>query len=54
VTVGSRSEGAVRPPPARFDRRLLLPMVLGAVLNPVNSSILAVTLVPIGHAFGCH
>ena len=27
-------------------------MVLGAVLNPVNSSILAVTLVPIGHAFG--
>jgi MFS family permease len=37
---------------ARFDRRLLLPMVLGAVLNPVNSSILAVTLVPIGHAFG--
>lgn len=52
MTVGSRSEGAVRPPPARFDRRLLLPMVLGAVLNPVNSSILAVTLVPIGHAFG--
>ncbi|MFC1418977.1 MFS transporter [Streptacidiphilus cavernicola] len=35
-----------------FDRRLLAPMVLGAVLNPVNSSIIAVSLVPIGAAFG--
>ena len=35
-----------------FDKRLLLPMVLGAILNPVNSSIIAVSLVPIGHAFG--
>ncbi|QWF79280.1 MFS transporter [Amycolatopsis sp. CA-230715] len=35
-----------------FDRRLLLPMMLGAVLNPVNSSILSVSLVPIGVAFG--
>jgi MFS family permease len=34
-----------------FDRRLVLPMVLGSVLNPVNSSIIAVSLVPIGRAF---
>lgn len=35
-----------------FDRRLLAPMMLGAILNPVNSSIIAVSLVPIGAAFG--
>lgn len=37
---------------ARFDRRLLPPLVLGSLLNPVNSSMLAVALVPIGIAFG--
>ncbi|GGF40417.1 MFS transporter [Marmoricola endophyticus] len=35
---------------SRFDRRLLPVMVLGAVLNPINSSIVAVALVPIGRA----
>src|SRR5690242_946750 len=35
-----------------FDRRLVAPMVLGSVLNPVNSSIIAVSLVPIGHDLG--
>ncbi|WP_328536140.1 MFS transporter [Streptomyces sp. NBC_00344] len=35
---------------AGFDRRLLPPMMLGSVLNPVNSTIIAVTLVPIGDA----
>ena len=35
-----------------FDRRLLAPMVLGCVLNPINSSIIAVALVPIAIAFG--
>ncbi|GAA1671404.1 MFS transporter [Fodinicola feengrottensis] len=35
-----------------FDRRLLAPMILGSVLNPVNSSIIAVSLIPIGAAFG--
>lgn len=35
-----------------FDRRLLAPMILGSVLNPVNSSIISVALVPIGRAFG--
>ncbi|MFJ7214916.1 MFS transporter [Amycolatopsis sp. NPDC098790] len=35
-----------------FDRKLLAPLVSGAVLNPVNSTIIAVALVPIGVAFG--
>ncbi|MFD9129732.1 MFS transporter, partial [Kitasatospora sp. NPDC059571] len=38
--------------PGAFDRRLLAPMILGSVLNPVNSSIISVSLVPIGAAFG--
>jgi MFS family permease len=44
---------ARRPaPPDRFDRRLLSPMMLGSILNPINSSIIAVALVPIGVALG--
>jgi MFS family permease len=35
-----------------FDRRLLPPMMLGSILNPINSSIIAVALVPIATAFG--
>nr|WP_224334575.1 MFS transporter [Streptomyces olivaceus] len=35
-----------------FDRRLLPPMLLGSVLNPINSTIVAVALVPIGRALG--
>lgn len=35
-----------------FDRRLLPPMMLGSVLNPINSTIIAVALVPIGKALG--
>ena len=38
--------------PAAFDRRLIAPIILGSLLNPVNSSMLAVALVPIGIAFG--
>ncbi|GAA1953237.1 MFS transporter [Catenulispora subtropica] len=37
---------------AGFDRRLIVPMILGSILNPVNSSMLAVALIPIGRAFG--
>jgi MFS family permease len=37
---------------AGFDRRLIPPMVLGSILNPINSTIVAVALVPIGTAFG--
>ena len=32
--------------------RLAIPLVLGSMLNPVNSSMLAVALIPIGVAFG--
>ncbi|MFF2079762.1 MFS transporter [Kitasatospora sp. NPDC058162] len=39
-------------PGSGFNRRLLAPMVLGSVLNPVNSSMIAVALVPVGTAFG--
>ncbi len=35
-----------------FDHRLISPMMLGAILNPINSSIVAVALVPIGMALG--
>ncbi|HZX08159.1 MFS transporter [Kribbella sp.] len=38
--------------PDRFDRRLIAPMLVGSVLNPINSSMLAVALIPIGAAFG--
>ena len=38
--------------PARFDRTLVTPMILGSILNPINSSMLAVALIPIGKAFG--
>jgi MFS family permease len=37
---------------AAFDPKLIAPLVLGAILNPVNSSIIAVSLVPIGRALG--
>ncbi|MCL1869900.1 MAG: MFS transporter [Promicromonosporaceae bacterium] len=39
-------------PVAVFPRRLVAPMMLGSVLNPLNTSMLAVALVPIGVAFG--
>jgi MFS family permease len=35
-----------------FDRKLLAPMLLGTILNPINSSIIAVALVPIAAALG--
>ncbi|WP_236788169.1 isochorismatase family protein [Amycolatopsis sp. GM8] len=36
----------------RFNRKLIAPMILGSILNPVNSSMIAVALIPIGAAFG--
>jgi MFS family permease len=35
-----------------FNRKLIAPLVSGAVLNPINSTIMAVALVPVGVAFG--
>ena len=39
-------------PAGAFDRKLVAPLILGAILNPINSSMIAVALVPIGIAFG--
>lgn len=39
-------------PDEGFDRKLIAPLISGAVLNPINSTIVAVALVPIGVAFG--
>lgn len=39
-------------PTTGFDRRLLPAMMLGSVLNPINSTIVAVALIPIGVALG--
>ncbi|MBB4683545.1 MFS transporter [Amycolatopsis jiangsuensis] len=44
-----RAGRAAKP---RFDRRLLPPMLLGSVLNPINSTIVSVALIPIGQALG--
>ncbi len=35
-----------------FDRKLTVPMILGSILNPINSSMIAVALIPIGIALG--
>jgi MFS family permease len=35
-----------------FPRRFVAPLLLGAALNPVNSSLIATALVPISHALG--
>jgi nicotinamidase-related amidase/predicted MFS family arabinose efflux permease len=35
-----------------FDPKLIAPLISGAVLNPINSTIVSVALVPIGVAFG--
>ncbi|WP_416960338.1 MFS transporter [Streptomyces sp. Agncl-13] len=48
----TQARATTRPAPTGFDRRLIAPMVLGSVLNPINSSMIAVALVPIGIAFG--
>ncbi|MEV5834267.1 MFS transporter [Nocardia sp. NPDC052112] len=50
TAVAERSESSTGA--TRFDRRLIAPMILGSILNPINSSMLAVALVPIGKAFG--
>ncbi|MGC4943268.1 MFS transporter [Kribbella sp. DT2] len=51
-TAPGQLAGASAGADVRFDRRLIAPMVLGSILNPINSSMLAVALIPIGSAFG--
>jgi MFS family permease len=44
--------GPGRQPGAPFGWRFVAPLMTGAALNPVNSSLIATALVPIGRAFG--
>jgi MFS family permease len=48
----ARRRGGPRPEYIGFGRRFVAAASFGSVLNPVNSSIIAVALVSIGHAFG--
>jgi MFS family permease len=50
VTAASISPPATRQP--AFNRKLLPPMMLGATLNPINTSIIAVALTPIAASLG--
>ena len=45
------AQDTAAPAPA-FNRRLTVPLLFGATLNPINSSMIAIALVPIGTAFG--
>lgn len=36
---------------ALFNRKLITPMILGSILNPINSSIISIALIPIGAAY---
>jgi MFS family permease len=48
----ARAIGPPDPADIGFGRRFVAATSFGSVLNPVNSSIIAVALVPIGQAFG--
>ena len=48
-TATTQDTAAPTPP---FNRRLIVPLLFGATLNPINSSMIAIALVPIGAAFG--
>lgn len=50
MTAASVTSPETRAP--AFDRKLLAPMMLGASLNPINTSIIAVALAPISVALG--
>ncbi|OAP24253.1 putative transport protein HsrA [Amycolatopsis sp. M39] len=40
------------PAPARIGARLAIPLVASATLNPINTTLISVALVPIGQSFG--
>ncbi|GHJ37121.1 MFS transporter [Streptomyces sp. TS71-3] len=48
----ARTDGIREAGKPGFDRRLLPPMMLGSVLNPINSTIISVALIPIARALG--
>ena len=49
---GTAPSDSAPPHIPAFGARLMTPMLLGAVLNPVNSTMIATALVTIGHGFG--
>ncbi|MFF4344439.1 MFS transporter [Kitasatospora sp. NPDC001540] len=51
-TTAVPAPGRQRAGTPALDRRLVPPMVIGSVLNPINSTVIAVALVPIGAALG--
>jgi MFS family permease len=52
TSLAQRVRHRLDPTDETFDRRLIVPMILGSILNPINSSMIAVALVPIGIALG--
>ncbi|MFE5341157.1 MFS transporter [Isoptericola sp. NPDC056578] len=48
----ARRDAPLAGVPTGYDRRLTPALALGSLLNPINSSMIAVALVPIGLAFG--
>lgn len=50
--VSGAGAGTARPPEGAFGARLMTPLLLGAVLNPVNSTMIATALVAVGSDFG--
>ena len=52
ATAATTQERTATAASTAFDRRLTVPLLLGATLNPINSSMIAIALVPIGAAFG--
>ena len=52
MTLLHRHPRTAERPAAAYDPRLTLPLAVGSLLNPINSSMISVALVPIGLAFG--
>jgi MFS family permease len=50
--VRTTSQQTATQAPALFGAKLVSPLVASAVLNPINSTLIAVALVPIAHTFG--
>ncbi|WP_329040329.1 MFS transporter [Streptomyces sp. NBC_00178] len=52
-TTGPREAPTPAPPPAPgFSTRLTAPLLMGSLLNPLNTTMISTALVAIGHSFG--
>ncbi|GAB3488930.1 MFS transporter [Amycolatopsis cihanbeyliensis] len=52
MTITGPARPSTAAPAGGFGPRFLVPLVLGTLLNAINSSMIAVTLAPIGHDLG--